>query len=313
MILRTPVTRVPIKLRKPIHRDFCKCWGVQTFAIEGVPQFINGDNSFTSAEQLIDFLDSTPVCLPIHFTYEDDSVGILIGLATSRKVPVVVKTNRVLPDYILDELRKVPHSGIQVSINFLDDLMRNRLEEGASDIFSLRQMLFLAKSWKIFTGLHVDYQPHLVSKLDLYEIITMVKNCVSHMEITFPDLSDELFYEMKSRWESLKTSSVEKFKQYYIADVPTRTWTVRSRFKEELLSGLVEYLKDKKVSIEVMEHHKKYMHGSLEDRVRHMTSGLSNLPFGIRPFFYEKDEDVFKEVESVEGCSCQKCGKPIFA
>lgn len=305
MIMRTPVTRVPIKLRQPIHKDFCKCWGIQVFSIEGIPQFINGDK-FTSPVHLMEFLDEVTECLPIHFEYHDSSVDRMIGLCISRGIPVVVKTNKVLPQHILSELRKVPHSGIQISINFLDGLMRNRLERGASEVEDIWQMISLAKSWKIFVTLVVEHHPHLVSKLDLFEIISMVKNYISHILISYPSFSDDSFHELKGRWESLSYGSSERFKQCYMANVPTRTWVIRPKYKEDMTASLVEFLKTKKIGLEVLSGDYN------EDRIRHMNSGISDLPLGIRPFFYGKDGDIFREIESVEGSTCSKCEKPIF-
>lgn len=306
MIIRTPITRVPIKIRKPIHRQFCKCWGLQVFSIDGVPQFINGDK-FTSVVHLMDFLDATPACLPVHFSEYDNSLDPLIGLCINSGIPVVIRTNKVLPHYILEELRKVPHSGIQISINFLDDLMRNRLGRGASAPSDLREMISLAKSWKIFVSLSVEYQPHLVSKLDLYEIVDMVKNYVSHILISYPSFSDVLYHEIKGGWESLKHGSSDRFKQYFMPEVPTRTWVIRPRYKEEFTSGLSDFLKGKKITLEVLDQYEE------SNRVRHIPSGLSDLPLGIRPFFYEKVEGTFRKTDSPEGFICPKCEKPIFA
>lgn len=307
--MRTPVTRVPIKLRKPIHKDFCSCWGTQTFAIDGIPQYINGDK-FTHVMYLHDFLSSTPACLPIHFTYHDSSVDTMIGLCISMKIPVVVKTNQVLPTYILEELRKVPHSGIQVSINFLDGLIKNRLEDNASDTFSIREMISLAKSWKIFVSLAVEHQPHLTSKLDLFEIVDNVKNYVSHILISYPDFTDVYFHEVKAIWESLSYGSAERFRQYYMPHVPTRTWAIRPRYRDDIISSLSEYLKGKKIGLEIVEHKLKHVYP--ETRIRHISTGLSDLPLGIRPFFYEKSEEGFVKVESLEGFTCEKCEKSIF-
>jgi hypothetical protein len=308
MIMRTPITRVPIKIRNPIHKQFCNCWGIQTFAIEGVPQFIKVDG--LTNESMSDFLHSTPVCLPIHFMEFNESNEMKIRMALGMGVPVVIRTNTVLPHWLLQALKEVPHSGIQISMNFLDEVMRNRLERGASDIFELRKMISLAKSWKIFISLVVEHQPHLVSKLDLYEMVDMVKNYVSHIFISYPSFSDVLVHEAKSMWESLRTSSSDKFRQYYMPDVPARAWVIRPRYMQEITEGLSEYLKGKKIGLEVVDHHLKY---NGYDRIRHQNSGLSDLPMGIRPFFYEKTDELFKEVESVEGFTCKKCEKPIFA
>jgi hypothetical protein len=307
MVMRTPITRVPIKIRQPIHKQFCKCWNYQVFSIDGVPQFINGDKLLDT--DIADMLVEMPVMLPIHLTYIEGDVGfpIRLGMIIARGVPVVIRTNCVLPQWILSELRKVPHSGIQLSMNFLDDSMRNRLERGASPISDLREMTSLAKSWKIFVSLSIDYLPHLVPKLDLYEMVNMVKNYISHILIRYPRITDELFYSAKGKWESLKHGSSDKFRQYYMPHVPSRTWVVRPRYRDEFTTGLSEFIKSKKISMEVLDEY------DLEDRVRHIPTGLSDLPLGIRPFFYENLGESFSPTNSADGFICPRCEKPIFA
>lgn len=300
------VVRVPIKLRKSVHKEFCSCWGIKVLSILSVPHLFSVDN--LSDEQVVEFLDSTDVAVPVYFSSYTEDHNFRINQFLSRKIPVVIKTNSVIPSDILRKMKEVPHSGIHVSINFLDDLIKNRLEGGGSSIDSIREMLFLAKSWKIFSILTVDYQPHLVPKLDLFEIIDEIKNFIPHVIINFPSIDDEHLLDNKHKWEALAPSSMERFKQFYMADVPTRTWMIRDRYKEDILETLQEFVKNRKITLEVVGD---YCDSS--NRVRYAPSGLSKLPLGVRPFFYKKEGIEFLEVPSIEGESCPKCGKPIFS
>ena len=304
MIPRTPIVRVPVKLRKPIHKDFCSCWSISVFSIGGTPQFILGDNMTT--EQLIDFLDSTDECLPIFFKEPTEKCEQKAWIALSRKVPVTIRTNKVLPNSILELMRSVPHSGIQVSMNFLDETMRERLETGSSEVKDLREMLFLAKAWKIFTSLSIEHKPHLVSKLDLLEIVELTKNHVSHILLHFPEIWDEEYLDHKYGWEALKPSSVETFKKYYTPNVPTRSWRVKENHKDDIVKVMLQFIKNRKLTLEVV--------GNWEgQRIRHINSGHSKLPLGIRPFFYKKENGLFEETKALEGSVCKTCEKPIFA
>ncbi len=262
-----------------------------------------------SNEQMLDFLDTSNAGIPVYFEEYKEEHDAKIAMVLAKGLPVTVKTNKTLPHWMLEAFQKVPHCGIHASINFLEGSIKDVLEPDASDIFDLREMLALAKSWKIFTSLSIDYLPHLANRLDIYEIVTVIKNYVSHIWLHCPSIPDEYYHDYKSMWEALKPSSLEKFKQYYAAEVPTRMWTIKTRHMSEFTSELTEFLKGKKVSLET------YSNSSYENsdnRVRYVSSGLTKLPLGIRPFFYEKDNGIFREVESVEGSTCQRCEKVIF-
>jgi hypothetical protein len=304
MVVRTPVKRMSIKIRKPIHKEYCNCWNMKIYSIDGIPHLVVGD--YFSIEEMQAFLDSVDCCVGFYFSQPINKCKDKIMLALDKGLPVTIETKTVLPNDVLEGLRRVPHSAIHVSINFLEDFPRKRLEPGSSDIFSLREMMFLAKSWKIFVALCIDYKPHLVPKLDVYEIVDITKNYVSHAFLRFPTVPDEEFYEVKYQWEAIKPSSIELFKQYYMPNVPDRTWEIRPKYERMFINELQEYLKCKKIDMEVVKSHDS------SNRIRHEMSGLSELPLGMKPFFYEKVDGVFKETEMTPDQRCQKCEKPIF-
>lgn len=305
MTVRTSIKRIPIKIRNPIHKEYCDCWNMKIYSIDGIPHLIMGDS--LSIEEMQSFLDTVDYCVGFYFSQHISKCRDKVILALSKGLPVTIRTKTVLPNDVLEALREVPHSAIHVSIDFLDDFPRKRLEPDSSDIFALREMMFLAKSWKIFLVLCIDYKPHLVPKLDVYEMVDITKNYVSHTLVRFPPIPDEEFYRVKYQWESIKPSSIELFKQYYMPNVPNRTWEIRPKYEKMFTNELLEYLRCRKINMEVVKGHHS------NNRIRHETSGLSELPLGMKPFFYGKVNGTFKETEMTPDQRCQKCGKPIFA
>lgn len=299
------IVRKAIKLRTPIQLDYCDCWGVKILSANGIPYLSVADGTpienirrMLELEQSIGYYFSEPI--------EDCMDKVLLVL--SQNIPVTIKTNKVLPDKLLQMMHNVAHSSIHVSINYLDERSRLVLDPGSDSLSDMKEMLFNAKSLKIFTVLTMKYIPHLVPRLDVYEIIDMVKNQVSHMTVEFPVVSDQSFYSTyKSKWEAHKPSSLDLFRQYFTADVPSRAWEVRPKYKKVILKELQDYIKDKKIGIEVMNLHES------NNRIRHALSGMSELPLGMRPFWYQKEEGIFKHTLESPKQICPMCQKPIFS
>lgn len=304
MVLRTSVLRTPIRLRKPIHKEYCDCYGIGVMSIDGVPSMILGDG--VDDRKLHEFLCETDYAATVYFTEDISQCYDSVMICLLLKIPVVIKTNKALPTQVLEEMRKVPHSGIHVSIDFLDDSLRTSLVPGASDISSLREMLFLAKSWKIFLALSVEYHPHLMSKLDLMEIVDLVKNYTSHMFLQFPRISDEYMHQTRATWESLRPGCMDLFKKYFQADVPSRRWYVKEQYKSALSQEIKEYLRGKKVSVETTDWDVG------DKRIRHISSGLCKMPLGMRVFTFGKDNGIFVEAQLEGECTCNKCSLPII-
>ena len=241
MTVRNSIKRIPIKIRNPIHKEYCDCWNMKIYSIDGIPHLIMGDN--LSIEEMQSFLGTVDCCVGFYFSQHISKCRDKVILALSKGLPVTIRTKTVLPNDVLEALREVPHSAIHVSIDFLDDFPRKRLEPDSSDIFALREMMFLAKSWKIFLVLCIDYKPHLVPKLDVYEMVDITKNYVSHTLVRFPPIPDEEFYHVKYQWESIKPSSIELFKQYYMPNIPNRTWEIRPKYEKMFTNELLDIIK----------------------------------------------------------------------
>lgn len=302
MIERTPIRRVPIRLRKAIHKEFCKCYNTKVMSVNGVPHLLMADSMTLS--DIENFLSDVQVSTPVYFSSADmlDKARLFLD----KGIPVTVKTSRVLTNYELEMLRKVPHCAVHLSMKFLDGFIRSRLDSSSPDPSAFREMAFLAKSWKIFLALDVEYYPHLMKKLDLFEIVEMYKNLVSHVLLRFPTFTDE---ELRgthiTQWEALSLKYIEDFKHYYMPIVPERSWEVKPRYQQEFISELSDFIKVKRLGLEVVEWDD-------DDRVRHQSTGLSDLALGIKPFMYVREGDTFVKAPVSEEEPCGKCGKTIF-
>lgn len=300
------IKRKAIKIRKPIHKEFCSCWNTKVFSADGIPYLTVADH--TSVELLKEMLEEVSQATGFYLSasYEDYELKAMTIL--EKKLPVTVYTNRVLSDDLLKAMSEVPHSAVHADMNFLEDDLRNRLDPTASSIMDMRAMMFNCKSWKIFTVLCVSYQPHLVSKFDLYEMIDMIKNQVAHLVLSFPSIDDSEFYStFKAKWESIKPSSIDLFRQYFTPEVTMRSWEVRPKYKKDITRELLAYTKTKKIGMEVLENHES------DNRIRHHMSGMAPLPLGIRPFWYGKVNGQFEKVDAMPDQECPRCQKGIFS
>src|SRR6185312_6678553 len=103
--MNTPIIRIPIKLRKPIHKDFCNCWDIKVFSVEGVPYLILADH--LSLEDLERYLDTLTSSVGFYFSSPIEECMEKVMLVLNRKLPVTIKTNTTLPDIVLNALSEV--------------------------------------------------------------------------------------------------------------------------------------------------------------------------------------------------------------
>jgi len=304
-MLRVPVVRKAIKLRKPIHKEFCTCHDIQVLSMNGVPYVWNADKlSFDELHLILSGLDTlTPVMFSEPVEYCRDK----IELCLEYKIPVNVCTNKVIPSDLVTEISKVPRSSIQVSMEFLDPFIRNRLAPEASDPSALIEMMHMAKSKKIFQTLEIPWYPHLVGKLDVFEMVEMMKNYVGHVIVMFLPIHDLLYKSEVTKWEALSPKSLESFKHFYEPSVPDRTWRIRNKYQQEFLSDLSDFIKVKRLTIEVVEWDES-------PRVRHQSVGSADHPLGMRPVLYKKGEEdgKFYLTDTETERPCHHCGKTLF-
>jgi hypothetical protein len=293
---RISVIRKAIKLRHPIQKDFCNCHGVGVLTVEGQPYIVMADG--ISKEKMKSYLDTVQQSAGIYFSEDIEECKEKVYMCIDNKLPVTIRTSTALNIGILEKLREVPHSGVHVSIDFLQRPIGISLENLFSEVRTLREMMFVAKSWGIFVGVVIDYFPHIISKLDLFEVCEMLKGLGSHVMITFPDVTDELYHVMRDDWYN--------FKEFYHPDVPSRTWRINESYKKEFLVHLKAFLKSRKMSLENINI-------SMQPRIRHIPTGLSELALGISPFYFQKGQGgVFEPIKELVESPCSKCGKTLL-
>lgn len=263
------IERKSIKIRKPLHKEFCNCHPVQVFSVNGVPQFTNVDRM--SLGEMDSFLEASSHVTTLSINMEDDLGVDKVLRAVKYNIPVFLNTFTSIPESLILDLKKVPHSTICLNI---DDLSM-----GYGDVSELDRCLSIAKSHFLHTALEIYYTPYC-NVLSLMETLDMFKNCASHAALILENTEYVLDHKGK----------------------------LLDSYKEEIFQELKDFLKPRKVSLEIMEK-------STESRVRHEKYGTSDLPWGIRPFFYEKmwEKGIFEECPIIENeVSCTKCEKMLY-
>jgi hypothetical protein len=293
---RIPVTRKAIRLRQPIHKDFCSCHGVGVLTVEGKPHLVMADG--LSNERMASYLNTVQQSTGIYFSEDIEECRQKIDMCIDSGLPVTIRTSTALSTEVLEKLKKVPHSGIHVSIDFLQRPIGISLEDLFSEVRTLREMMFLAKSWGIFVGVVINYFPHIISKLDLFEVCEMLKGLSRHIMITFPDISDDLYHVMQEEWYT--------FKEFYHPVVSGRVWSINASYKKEFLDHLKTFLKSRKMSLEDINI-------SMQSRIRHIPTGLSDLVIGINPFYFQKEQSgIFKPTQELDESPCPNCGRTLL-
>jgi len=302
MMDRSPVMRKSIKIRRSIFKDYCNCHDVQVFSSGATPYLLNVDR--LTFEELHLLLSGLDVCTPIYMS-DTSELRDKAELCLNYGLPVTIRTNRVLPESLLEKMKAVPHSALHVSIKFLDPFIRSRLDSDASAPSDLQPMMRLAKSWKIFQALVIEYQPYLVANLDTMEIVEMVKNHIRHVIVEFPVLDDMYVRSELPRWEVLGSDYDAKFRHFCEPNPPTRSWSIKPKFQQEFFTELSEFSKAKRLSIEAIEW-------KVNDRTRHAGT-IEDYPLGMRPFMYRKGEDGrFVETVVDRERPCSECGRTLF-
>lgn len=300
--------------RSPIHGRFCDCWDIKILEVNGKTHHIIGDKmSLTSLKKFLGEILITPSFM---FTVPIEECEEKIHYLLDINIPVVIQTKTVIPEEIIEKMEKVKHSGIHVHIDSLRDFSLNSLDEGFSEVFALKQQLYLAKSWKIFTALYIDYKPHLLNRLVLFEIIELFRSCISHVLLDFKTIGDDDFRHNQEKWEKLVNFDSRDMKKLYKANVNKRAWIIKTKTVKEEVGEILEYLKLRKISIDILQ----FDNNTFDNKIKHVSYGLHKRPMGMRPFFYQVDEDSehnyyinvpVKEIGALDYI-CTSCGKPIF-
>lgn len=296
--------RTPIKIRKSVYRDYCDCHDVGVFMVSGVPQLTVVDG--LSDEQFLALLDDKDLMTGIYMSEPVDQCWNKLQTAIQRGLPVTLRTEKPVSEAVLEQLRQVPHSALHLATGFTENPLLAKISLGCP-VVSFREMAALAKSYKIHIGLHLMYMPHLVDRLDLYEAVDIMKNYVGHIILTLPDIPDDTMRSMITAWECVKPSSIPQFKKFYQARVFDRTWQVKPKHREEIVSGLADFIKAKKITAELIGGFPN------QHRTRHVPLGSSN-PLGMSTYLYEKtDKGMFQRVSGqAYESNCGQCGKTLY-
>jgi hypothetical protein len=298
-----PVVRKAVKIRQSIHKQFCTCHNVQVFAMDGVPYVMNVDKLLT--QELETLLDQLPVTTPILVSQDYDTpMDSKLKLCLQRGVPVLWSVRRPITEKEVNLLADTA-STLQLSVEFPQDHLRKALSPSSGDPFSFLEMMHLAKARKITQTLELKWYPHLVHPLDMMELVEALKNYVRHVVVVFPSIEDVEYQEKSYLWSDLVKGSDEAFKHWYGTDVPNRSWVVKKHHQEELIQGLADFIKSKRLTMELVEW-------SSLHRVRH-ASNLEGHTLGMRSQLYEKGEEgnfIPSETTVEQPCKC--CGKTLF-
>jgi hypothetical protein len=271
--------------------------------MNGIPYVWNADR--LSTEELERLIERMDICTQVQFTEPIEFCLEKVEMCLRHGLPVSLTTKKALHPDIIELMSGVPRSSLHVLIEFPDPFIRSRLSPESSDPSDLLRMMHLVKSKKIFQALEVCWYPHLTHKLDVLESVEIFKNYVGHVIVQFPVISDLLYNEQKTGWEALSPRSLEDFKHYYEPSVQDRTWRVKGKYQQEFFSGLSDFIKTKKLTVEIVEW------GDNESRIRHMSTG-SDHPLGMRPVMYKKQDGRFHISDVELEAPCNQCGKTIF-
>ncbi|MMZ43637.1 hypothetical protein D1872_52010 [compost metagenome] len=270
-----------------------------------------------SGDRLIDsevesLLGECDLVVPGYFSDPLKYSRVKIETCLSRGVPVLYSTKWAIPDDLVDKLSKVPRSALQLSIEFpgLSNQKRDFLgvAKGLEPSVILPTM-HAAKAKKISQILELWWHPHIVHKFDLFETVDTYKNYVSHVALCFPEISDALVHQEMPKWKEVNPDAEELFGRYFEPNVPARTWVLKDRYQQEIFSDLLDFIKSKKLSMDVLKWDNN------DSRVRHEGQGH---PVGMRPVVYKKGEDgMFSELKlssegEIQESPCESCGKTKF-
>lgn len=298
-----PVSRKAVKIRQSIHKQFCTCHDVQVFSMDGIPYVMNVDR--LSPPKLENLLAQLHLTTPIMVTRGcDNPANLKLKACLQKGVPVLWSIDRAVSE---DEIGLLvdTQSTLQFSVEFPQDHLRKALSPNSGDPFSFLEMMHLAKARKITQTLELRWYPHLVHPLDMMELIEALKNYVRHVVVVFPPVDDTEYQEKSHLWTDLVKGSDEAFKHWYGTDVPNRSWVVKKHYQEELILGLTDFIKSKKLTMELVEW-------SSLHRVRHVSS-LEGHTLGMRSQLYEKGEEGnFAPSETAVEQPCKCCGKTLF-
>lgn len=290
--------RVPVKLRKPIQKDYCSCHGFKVISCDSFPYYLY--DMFRDARSLEDSLDKLKKACTV-MIQNSGNINEKIYSVLEFGLPFSILTSSILTNTTVELTKKSSHCSVYYKIN-IQDLIKN-----PSSFDRLREQMFHLKSWKVTPILLVHYAPHLSGLIEVLDLIDSVKNCCSHICIEFCEYLDSSLESEKSQWEVYSRKSIEDFRKMYYPNVSDRTWKIKDTYKSEHLSKISEFCKPKKVGCDEFPSIRNTM-----KRVRHSRLTSCAVPFGMRPYIFEKQDNKFKHVSYSQEVYCDSCGKELL-
>ncbi|AYP68628.1 hypothetical protein EalM132_00116 [Exiguobacterium phage vB_EalM-132] len=288
------VVRVPIKIRKAVQFEHCTCRKIGTIAVEGETCWHKVNH--TNEQGYMEWLSEIDLAVPNYFVYSKDSES-LIMYCLSRNIPVVVETEVVLPDHLMKAMMAVPHCAVHISLFALEESDRKLISKNCSPMRELAKMSAVLKTWKVVTRLRINCLPHLVPLYDYCEIFDLFRNYTNHAFIHIHNVSDEYLQANKENWNLLSLFSLDRFKQIYSADVPTRSWVLRPSLYKRWVKVISEYAQHKKVHINIPDtdwsENRVRLFGNSTDKVDNPDKVL-----GLRRYVYQKTDGKFAKYDS---------------
>lgn len=277
-IVRTPI----VVNRSPISVSFCHCYNQKIVKHNDHAYAVLADSM--SLSDLKDYL-MLELPNPIYFTHLVDDWEEKINLVLDNNRPVILKTGKAIPTYLVKKMGEQNRSTLRVVISSLDDSARKLIQLESSEMKDIREMMFVAKAWKVFVSCHVDYFPHIMKPLDLLQLVEMNKSLVSSITVDFPAFTTPLLEAMVDRWQMINPSFMEHIQKYYLKD---GHGIYQPRCKDEIMSKLDNFVKGRRVNIIDLPDHNVTEYYTEES------------PFGIS---YDNSEPV----------TCGKCGRLLYA
>lgn len=288
-------------IRKPIQEKLCDCNNTRIVLFDGVPTYVDVSNC---SREDIDAILERPQTLRLWVNTRVYDWEYAVNRAVEKNVAVSISTNRTLSKSLLDRLHTTENNQIIYRLSSLNKVV-SKVIDGSGEVewYQVASMMSYAKAMKIHILLEVEYRPELVSMLDLFELLTALKNfsgmvhilCnpvdITRMETDITTLGGiSAFNELR-----------EVILHHYSPQVKDRTWVLRSNRYESLVESLDSYLKSRKLRYRCVRE---------VDPYRNVTDGnAKSQGIGLRNRVYVFNEEAGTEIleePSFDRCSsCQ--------
>lgn len=234
-------------IRKPIKEKLCDCDNASIVMFDGVPTYV--DVSECSREE-VDSVLSRPQNLRLYVDTRKPDWEYAVNQAIEKSVAVSISTNKTLPKVWLNRLHTTENNQIIYRLSSLNKTLAGVLDGvGESEWYQVASMMSYAKAMKIHILTEVEYRPELVNLLDLFELLTALKNFSGMVHV----LCNPVDINRMER-DIMSLGGIGAFNELrsviianYIPCVKDRTWVLRPDKYDSLVESLESYLKGRKL------------------------------------------------------------------